>query len=66
MVGFALLAAVTLDGVPEIWALTAVLLTGAVVAGNRALAGVDPSALAFPLAFAGGCRARQSGRHVDA
>ena len=107
VVGFALLAAVTLDGIPEnlalgvsllaaegggsagslallvaifasnfpealvgavamraagrsagvaigIWALTAVLLTGAVVAGNRALAGVDPSALAFALAFAGG------------
>jgi ZIP family zinc transporter len=105
-VGFALLAAVTLDGVPEnlalgvsllepegrgggsltllvaifasnfpealvgavamrtagrspafairIWALTAVLLTAAVVVGNRALAGLEGSALAFPLAFAGG------------
>jgi ZIP family zinc transporter len=103
-VGFALLAAVTLDGVPEnlalgvsllssegggsiallvaifasnfpealvgaaamrtagrssafvvgIWAATAVLLTGAVVAGYGALSGVADSALAFPLAFAGG------------
>jgi zinc transporter, ZIP family len=102
-VGFALLAAVTLDGVPEnlalgvsllagegsslallvaifasnlpealvgavamrtggrsagfailLWTLTAVLLTAAVVVGYWALAGVDDSALAFALAFAGG------------
>lgn len=107
-VGFALLAAVTLDGVPEnlalgvsllpaqgrgaaagsltllvaifasnlpealvgavamrtagrsaafaisIWALAALALTAAVVGGYGGLSGVDESALAFPLAFAGG------------
>ena len=100
-VGFALLAAVTLDGVPEnlalgvslvsgggptlliaifasnfpealvgavamrdegrapkfaigIWALTAVLLTAAVVLGRGAMLGVDDRVLAFALSYAGG------------
>jgi zinc transporter, ZIP family len=37
-----------------LWAATAVLLTTAVVVGRKALAGAEPSTLAFPLAFAGG------------
>jgi ZIP family zinc transporter len=105
-IGLALLAAVTLDGVPEnlalgvslageqasgggslallvaifasnfpealvgavamrsvgrsagyaigLWGATAALLTLAVVVGRRALTNAEPSALAFPLAFAGG------------
>jgi ZIP family zinc transporter len=36
------------------WLATAVLLIPAVVIGRVALAGADPSTLAFPLAFAGG------------
>ena len=37
-----------------LWGATAALLTLAVVVGRRALANAQPSALAFPLAFAGG------------
>jgi ZIP family zinc transporter len=37
-----------------LWAATAMLLTLAVVLGRVALAGAEPSRLAFPLAFAGG------------
>jgi ZIP family zinc transporter len=37
-----------------LWAATAALLTLAVVVGRQALAAAEPSALAFPLAFAGG------------
>ena len=36
------------------WLATALLLIPAVVIGRVALAGADPSTLAFPLAFAGG------------
>ena len=37
-----------------LWLATALLLVPAVVIGRVALAGADPSTLAFPLAFAGG------------
>ena len=37
-----------------LWLTTAVLLVPAVVIGRVALAGANPSTLAFPLAFAGG------------
>jgi ZIP family zinc transporter len=37
-----------------LWGATAALLTLAVVVGRRALINAQPSALAFPLAFAGG------------
>jgi zinc transporter, ZIP family len=37
-----------------LWGATAALLTLAVVVGRRALTNAQPSALAFPLAFAGG------------